>query len=383
MVESLKSFWVFRGEERGRGGETIYRSPFLTAGNSLIGRAISQAVIALGSLVTLVKNRRALRDVDVVIGTVPALPTALVAALAARMLRKPYAIDLRDAWPDLLDDYRNWNRATGDQRSARDSVLLLAMPIVKFAAGRVFSRILRQASAVIVTSNHLKEHLERELRAHPAYSGAKVSTIRNVFPPETIPKEKNSRGKRAGLRVLYAGTLGRAQNLRNAIDAASLLLDGKYNVELKFVGTGAGESDLKSYAHSRGVPVSFEEVRPAQSLEDFYMWADTALVHLTDWEPLSRAVPSKTYELMAHKLHISCVATGEVADLVTDLKAGHVVPPERPIELSELWVNLIDNPQLMQIDGSGEAWVTKERDEIIPDRLAEVLRDLAELSSND
>lgn len=39
---------------------------------------------------------------DLVIGTVPALPTSVVTMLTARIIGAPYIIDLRDAWPELL-----------------------------------------------------------------------------------------------------------------------------------------------------------------------------------------------------------------------------------------------------------------------------------------
>ena len=44
---------------------------------------------------------------DVVVETVPALPTVVVARLVSGFLKVPYVIDLRDAWPDLLRDWES------------------------------------------------------------------------------------------------------------------------------------------------------------------------------------------------------------------------------------------------------------------------------------
>ncbi len=109
--------------------------------------------------------------------------------------------------------------------------------------------------------------------------------------------------------------------------------------------------------------------RPADALDEHYEWADTALVHLTDWEPLKRAVPSKTYELMSSGLHISGVVAGEAAEIIEKCNAGEVVPPERPEELAALWVHLANNPAALSVGNLGREWVEKERTEIAPEKL--------------
>ena len=50
---------------------------------------------------------------ELIIGTVPSIPTAFVAYLLSRVYGKPYVIDLRDAWPDLLDQSGKWNDGLG------------------------------------------------------------------------------------------------------------------------------------------------------------------------------------------------------------------------------------------------------------------------------
>ena len=78
----------------------------------MIQRAIGQAGIALGSLYAVLVEfgfRKSWKP-ELVIGTVPALPTAVVAFVAARISRAKLAIDLRDAWPDLLAYSSEWNK---------------------------------------------------------------------------------------------------------------------------------------------------------------------------------------------------------------------------------------------------------------------------------
>ena len=91
-------------EETGSAVDLVIRSGFIPCGGSLVQRAMGQAGIALGSLYAVIKEfgiRQAWKP-DLVIGTIPALPTAVVAFVAAKISSAKLAIDLRDAWPDLL-----------------------------------------------------------------------------------------------------------------------------------------------------------------------------------------------------------------------------------------------------------------------------------------
>ena len=101
-------------------------------------------------------------------------------------------------------------------------------------------------------------------------------------------------------------------------------------------------------------------------MQESYRWADTALVHLTNWDSLEVAVPSKTYELMANQIHISGVVAGETARLIETLHAGDVVPPEDPRALADLWVALAREPKRLDISDQGKTWVEYQREEVAP-----------------
>ena len=138
---------------------------------------------------------------------------------------------------------------------------------------------------------------------------------------------------------------------------------------MRLVGAGAARDSLTELISNSGRHVSIENRRPAEDLEDYYSWADTALVHLTDWEPLTRVVPSKTYELMEIGIHISGAVAGEAADLISSLEAGDVVPPESPEELARLWIELAQNPERRKVSTRAAEWVARERTQVTPPRL--------------
>ena len=369
--------WIRQVVERGRknfelgpSGERIHRTFFIPSGNSLTQKALNQLTVAMGMMLKLfaLSFGHSSKKPDVIIGTVPALPTAVVTYFASRVLRTPYVIDLRDAWPDLLSQSDQWNKSIGS-RSFRELILSCGpLQVASWLTERSVNWVLEHASGVMVTSSHLEENL----RSKFSERGRELPlvTIRNVFPSRTdFVHRYMEKDAKATLNVLYAGTIGRAQNLANAIEAARIAATSGVDVQLRFVGAGAAKEALSEMAEALDVNAEFYLRRPADALDEHYEWADTALVHLTDWEPLKRAVPSKTYELMSSGLHISGVVAGEAAEIIEKCNAGEVVPPERPEELAALWVHLANNPAALSVGNLGREWVEKERTEIAPEKL--------------
>ncbi|AGF73055.1 glycosyltransferase family 4 protein [Corynebacterium halotolerans] len=381
----LRQWWSERQysssfeSDPGPSGERIIRSGFVPSGASLTQRIMNQATVALGALWVVLKRPGVLKGYrpDLVIGTVPALPTAVVAGLSARILKCPYVIDLRDAWPDLLDQSEEWNKSTG-KRSLRERILTKG-PFQVLSAGTrlALHKVLKGAAGLSVTSSHLQCDLCERPEIQTRGNAPKIVTVRNVFPPETDYRaEQVDEGPCGELKVLYAGTLGRAQNLANAVEAARLAEEAGVRIHLRLVGAGAAREALTETARATDTNVSIEGRQPADKLDDYYEWADTALVHLTDWEPLKRAVPSKTYELMVARLHISGVVKGEAADIIRSRRAGDVVPPDDPRALADLWIALARDRSRLTITGDGPEWVKQEREEIAPPRLLELVEEV-------
>lgn len=362
--------------EVGDSQERIFRSAFFPAGSALTQRVLNQAVVALGSLATMLRRPDGLRGYapDLIIGTVPAIPTAMVVELIARQLKVPYLIDLRDAWPDLLEDADGWNKSIGEV-SLREKLLRRGpLQVVSVVTRKLINKALRNAAAITVTSSYLADDLAKRPEVQNHGSPLTIRTIRNVFPMMSVyQRAERTLERRKSLNVLYAGTLGRAQNLQNAIEAAAIARERGLLVNLKMVGAGVAKEALVEFAKQRNVSVEFEARHQATDLYECYAWADTALVHLTDWESLQRAVPSKTYELMEAGIHISGVVQGECADLITRLNAGDVVPPEDPNALADLWKKLLDEPERLKIGDKSRRWVIDQREVVAPDTLREII----------
>ncbi|TRX54720.1 glycosyltransferase family 4 protein [Corynebacterium guaraldiae] len=370
-----RGFSPVGGCSYGPSGERILRSGFLPSNGTISGKVASQAFSATSMAWLLISRRTLLREFEpqLIIGTVPALPVALLSRCASRILSVPYAIDLRDAWPDLLDDSDQWNEAVGHE-SLREKVLKRGpLQLLKLFARISVNNALENASKIFVTSEKLGYSLQEKFSRHSV--GNTVFTLRNVFPVASEvsqPRHANAKPRNT-LRVLYAGTLGRAQDLSNAIMAAKRASELGADIELKFIGIGAAKEALREQAAKLGVHAEFISRRASDSLEEYYQWADTALVHLADWEPLTRTVPSKTYELMASQIFITGVVEGETAELIESLGAGTVVPPKQPEALAAMWVELAKCDQRAEVDGRGREWVLRERLVTVPETLRKAI----------
>lgn len=366
----------FNEEEFGESGELILRSPFLPAGKSLTARALNQAFVGVGAVFRVLWRTGSLKGYrpDVIIGTVPAIPISLVVWLVSKMYRRPYIVDLRDAWPDLLEQADSWNSGMG-KTSLRQRLLSQGpLQVVSWLTKRTMNHSLRNAGAIIATSERLEQNLKSRPELRRRSNGREIVTVRNVFPPETHLTFKQASCRNGdSLHILYAGTIGRAQNLGNALEAVRIAKAAGTDIRFRIVGSGAEKNELRNRSRDLEGSVSFESVRPADELATYYEWADTALVHLADWEPLERTVPSKVYELLDSGIHVSAVVEGETAKLVAGLNAGDVVAPDNPQALAELWIELAKDRSRLATSGAGRAWVKHQREEVVPKTLVELL----------
>ncbi len=161
------------------------------------------------------------------------------------------------------------------------------------------------------------------------------------------------------LRVVYLGTVGRAQGLDHVVRAVARAHDLGVTVHLRIVGSGAAEPALRLLARELRVVVDFPgQVEQAQT-RDHYDWADTAVVSLRAWKPLEWTVPSKLYELMQEGVHVTAVVGGEAADIVRMTEAGSVVAPGDVEGLARLWVTLASTGVPLPSAERTRAWLAE------------------------
>ena len=114
--------------------------------------------------------------------------------------------------------------------------------------------------------------------------------------------------KKSGeFRVVYAGNLGKMQNVELVLEAAALMKD-EPAVSFYIVGSGVNEEQLKAFAKRKKLTnVNFVGMQPSEEVADLYAAADVNVIPLQKGLVYA-ALPSKTADcLIAGKPIITCV----------------------------------------------------------------------------
>lgn len=330
---------------RGQYGETVCRVRFREHDARLLARSVDQVVAAHSSVTTGLRLLRGADRPDLVLATAPGLPSVPAGMTLAALLHRPVVVEMRDAWPDLIEPSQMLGPGGGWRTRATRS------------AHRAVTALQRHASAVVTTTVSFADVLRDRGVADVAVirNGAHVMGLPALDPPSLARHP-------SVLRVLYLGNLGRSQGLTTAVTAASLARRRGLDLTLRMVGSGAEAEALRALAAHLDAPVEFCGRVPWDRVVDHYRWADTALVSLRSWAPFSWTVPSKLYEILAVNRHISAATRGESAQVLADAKAGDVVPPESPQALADLWVRLAAEREPLDVAGRGRAWVSDHAD---------------------
>lgn len=361
----------------GPAGETVYRANFRPHSTSIPSRIIDQAVVAATSIFVA---RRAVkkRKPDVIIATAPPLPTAFTAWVISKLSKRPFVLDLRDAWPDLaqyvaVSDYALRSAATLRSR--------LRQPLIN-AGAKIFNHLLKTTAGIIATTSlHQRELAERykkptitisniEIASVPATHSAETNSAtaqkitHSLLPTlETNPNQEIKQQQLdRKLRVLYAGTVGRAQDIVNLVIAADIARKANTPIELTIAGHGAHLRLAKEKAAELQVPVRFLGRVEANIVHKCYEWADVVCVILKDWEPLRFTIPSKSFELIASGKYVLGALQGAGAELIQKAGAGSTVAPGQPQALAAELIRLATHQSELAKNANGAQWVKKARE---------------------
>lgn len=341
----------------GRHGEHLVRVRFREHTAGLVSRSVDQAVAAWSS-VRIGWRRFRRRDLrpDVVVGTVPGIPSMFAAWALARLFGSKLVIEMRDAWPDLIEPSGIFD--TGRNVRSRFA------SGVRTVAHRAVSHLQARADAVVTTTETFA-HVLRERGV------GRVAVVRNGTSfqrLERLPDAGAERGTRP-FRAVYAGTIGRAQDLETVVRAATEVLRRGHRIEVRIVGNGAEVPALQRLVTELDAPAHIGGSVAQEDVRRLYEWADTVIVSLRDWQPLEWTVPSKLYEVMASGAYATACVAGEAADLVERVGAGAVVRPGDVEALADLWSSWAESSTVPTADPAAAVWVAENADDdVLADR---------------
>jgi len=217
----------------------------------------------------------------------------------------------------------------------------------------------RHAKLIFVLTNGFRTLLQKE-----GFSKEKIFVVPNgVTVEDNDRRESNNLGNES-LVIGYFGAFGVSQNLSSVINAMLLLKD--YPVSLLLVGDGAEKSKLKKIIEEnkiQRVKMYGSVTRP--QLEKFYNMCDICLVSLKCTKNFSVFIPSKIFDIMAHKKPILFIGPeGEASSIIQQAGAGIFIFDDDPSRIASVIKEMIknDKEKFLQMGEKGYNFVAKNYD---------------------
>lgn len=240
----------------------------------------------------------------------PPITPGVAAALAGKIMRRPFILEIQDLWPDTV--------TVSDMSGAGWLETLL---------NALCNLTYRRAKRIVVQS----EGIANRLRAR-GVPPAKLEVIRNWANDAALSLPSPDRGALQltdQFTVIYGGNLGRMQALGTALQAMSILQSNGSASRLVLVGDGIERAALMATAERLDLRnVRFVGRVSQQEISRWFAAADALLLHIANDPLFTITIPSKTQFYLASGRPIIAGIGGEAADLLSASGAAWVVPPE-------------------------------------------------------
>lgn len=258
---------------------------------SIWGRLWSFMRFTIFSLYVLYRLRQ--RKLYILAVTPP--PTTLWgAALWRRLTGQPFALEVTDAWPQVLED------------------LGLVKGLSRRLLRRAFRWGYRQADFIAAYSPGIQEALQPLARKIPlilSHNGTNPRVFRRVGPPPHLP-----------FRLVYAGTFGRVNHLDFLLEVAKCLLAWR-GINVWLLGDGYERPRLEAAARYLPNLRVFSPVPP----EDLPYWLSQCHIGVSTVLPaqsLSTNAASKFYHYLANGLVVGLNYSGWQAEVLSTYQCG-------------------------------------------------------------
>lgn len=234
--------------------------------------------------------------------------TAAIPAIVLKLMKKAHlAIWVQDLWPESLE-------ATGYVRNR------LVLRLVEYVVRWIYAA----ADTILVQSEAFVGPVA--LRA----TREKTLVLENCAPRCGAAATSLVRTERlvfhGGFNIVFAGNLGRAQNLETLLKSAELLVEKAPTVRFIVAGDGSESEWLKEQINNRRIPnIVLAGLLDRPAVTDLYRRAEALLVTLGSDAALDRTVPSKIQAYLQAARPILGALNGEGARVLREAEAGFTV----------------------------------------------------------
>jgi glycosyltransferase involved in cell wall biosynthesis len=295
-------------------GIPVIRAPLVARGaGGSVRLMLNYLSFALSA--SLLAPVRCRGDFEVVLVYEPSPITVGVPGIVLGALKHaPVLLWVQDLWPETLS-------ATGMVRSRG---ILKAVEQLVRAIYRRCARILVQSRAFIAPVQRLGIDPQRIMYL-PNSAEAFYGTAQSGATPASTPELP------AGFRVMFAGSIGAAQDFETILGAAERLKSHR-DIQWVIIGDGRMYQWVGAEVVRRGLQDTMHLLGryPADAMPGFFARADALLVTLKKDPIFAMTIPAKLQSYLASERPIIAALDGEGARIVVEAEAGLACPAEDP-----------------------------------------------------
>lgn len=260
-------------------------------------------------------------DAEIIqIATTPPVVPAMLVRLASYLSSKRYIYHCQDIYPEAL--------VVGNVKSAGALTNFLK---------RIDKKNVATASKVIVLSHDMLRTLaERGVKTD------NISVINNSYLG-SVPVIEGAVKRSEIIKVVFAGSLGRFQNLDNLVQAIAQV-DDKDRLEFLFIGDGVKRKSIEDYCQSQSLNnVRFLGQQSFEDTQKMLLDCDFGIISLAP-HIIDYAYPSKTSTYLVNGLKLIAIVEpeSELAQFVVDNDIGLVSEGDSVDAISDVFASVLD-----------------------------------------
>jgi len=300
---------------------------YISKKKNFLNRILSYATFMLSAIWTGLK----LDKPDIYIVSSPPLFVGLSGVALSKIKNSPLLFDIRDLWPEsaisLGEIKTNINKKIG------------------YFIQKI---IYKNSNAFIVAVPNFKTHLKNNKNSKNKI----VLQLLNGVSDRSISKYKPLKKDNDKVTMIYAGTIGLAQDLEIIINAFSYL---NKNIYIKIIGDGVNKNSIAKLADGNDRIQILNSMKKDDLIEE-YIKSDIGIVTLRNLPIFKDALPSKTFEYMALGLAVLCIADGYLEKIINKYECGICSKPG-DLEMLLEKINSINIDTCKKMGRNGQEYV--------------------------
>ena len=325
-------------------GITVHRVPLISRGN---GKGIRLVINYLsfaffGSIKALFLDLKA--DIILVYQQSPVI-LALPGVIFKKKIKAKLFLYVQDLWPESV-------LATTNIRN-------------KFVIGLLdrFTRWLYvKSDRILIQSLAFREFLLK--RSVPSQKIVYLPNSAEAVYQKVNKREDIAHFFKGDFQVVFAGTVGAAQDLETLIDAAKKVKAVEPGVSWVIIGDGRKKEALVNLAAKEGVEdvCTFTGFFPLEEMPFFFSYADVMLVSLKKELIFSLTIPAKLQSYMACGKPIVSALDGEGSRIIEEARCGLTGPSGDAATLAAnvIAIKNMSQEQRMKLGNNGFIYYQRE-----------------------